>query len=103
MNMIFACTVFQVSSDLQFKCEFFEEFQINELNLLATENIFSNCPKMVHVGLYSVGTHHKKFGWENKKNKNVVCQVSRNNTRQISLCLGKEAFVEFSWLTLVKE
>jgi hypothetical protein len=28
---------------------------------------FSNCLKMVHVGLYSVGTYHKNFGWENKK------------------------------------
>jgi hypothetical protein len=25
-----------------------------------------NCLKMVHVGLYSVGTYHKKFGWKNK-------------------------------------
>jgi hypothetical protein len=24
---------------------------------------------MVHVGLYSIGTYHKKFGWEKKKNK----------------------------------
>jgi hypothetical protein len=59
---------------------------------------FYNCPKMVHVGLHSVGTYHKKFGWENKKNKNVLCRVSRNDTRQRSLCrvsasltLGKEA------------
>jgi hypothetical protein len=41
---------------------------------------------MVHVGLYSVGTYHKKFGWENKKNKNVICRVSRNDTRQSRLC-----------------
>jgi hypothetical protein len=47
---------------------------------------FSNCLKMVHVGLYSVGTHHKKFGRENKKNKNVLCRVSRDDTRQRSLC-----------------
>jgi hypothetical protein len=40
MCIIFACTVFQVLSDLQFKCEFFEEIQINELNLLAIENTF---------------------------------------------------------------
>jgi hypothetical protein len=40
MNIIFACTVFQVSSDLQFKSEFSEEIQINELNLLAIENTF---------------------------------------------------------------
>jgi hypothetical protein len=38
MNIIFACTVFQVSSDLQFKSEFSEEIQINELNLLMIEN-----------------------------------------------------------------
>jgi hypothetical protein len=37
MNIIFACTVFQVSSDLQFESEFFEEIQINELNLLTIE------------------------------------------------------------------
>jgi hypothetical protein len=30
--------VFQVSSDLQFKFEFSEEIQINELNLLTIEN-----------------------------------------------------------------
>jgi hypothetical protein len=38
INIIFASTVFQVSSDLQFKSEFSEEIQINELNLLAIEN-----------------------------------------------------------------
>jgi hypothetical protein len=38
MNIIFACTVFQVSSDLQFKSDFSEEIQINELNLLTIEN-----------------------------------------------------------------
>jgi hypothetical protein len=38
MNIIFACTVFQVLSDLQFKSEFSEEIQINELNLLTIEN-----------------------------------------------------------------
>jgi hypothetical protein len=41
---------------------------------------------MVHVGLNSVGTYHKKFGWENKINKNVLCRVSRDDTRQRSLC-----------------
>jgi hypothetical protein len=30
---------------------------------------FYNCPKTVHVGLHSVGTYHKKFGWQNKKIK----------------------------------
>jgi hypothetical protein len=38
MDIIFACMVFQVLSDLQFKCVFSEEIQINELNLLAIEN-----------------------------------------------------------------
>jgi hypothetical protein len=38
MNIIFACTIFQISSDLQFKSEFSEEIQINELNLLTIEN-----------------------------------------------------------------
>jgi hypothetical protein len=42
--IIFACTVFQVSSDLQFKSEFSEEIQINELNLLDIEN----CVIIVH-------------------------------------------------------
>jgi hypothetical protein len=64
MDIIFACTVFQVSSDLQFKSKFFEEIQINELNLLPIENCY-NCHKMVHVGLHSVGTYHKKFGCQN--------------------------------------
>jgi hypothetical protein len=44
MNIIFSCTVFQVSSDLQFKFEFSEEIQINKLNLLA----ISNSVKIVH-------------------------------------------------------
>jgi hypothetical protein len=56
MAIIFACTVSYVSSDLQFKSEFSEEIQINELNILAIENTVYNYPKMVHVGLHSVGT-----------------------------------------------
>jgi hypothetical protein len=28
-----------------------------------------NCPQMIHVGLHSVGTYHKKFGRQNKKTK----------------------------------
>jgi hypothetical protein len=38
IDIIFACTVFQVLSDLLFKSEFSEEIQINELNLLTIEN-----------------------------------------------------------------
>jgi hypothetical protein len=37
MDIVFACTVFQVLSDLQFKSEFSEEIQINKLNLLPIE------------------------------------------------------------------
>jgi hypothetical protein len=39
MKIIFSCTVFQVSSDMQFKFEFSEEIQINELNLLTIETL----------------------------------------------------------------
>jgi hypothetical protein len=46
MDIIFACTVFQVLSDLQFKSEFFEEIQINELNLQAIENTVIIVPKL---------------------------------------------------------
>jgi hypothetical protein len=41
---------------------------------------------MIHVGLHSVGTYHKKFGRQNQKNKNILCQVSREDTRQRVLC-----------------
>jgi hypothetical protein len=46
MNIIFACMVFQVSSDLQFKSEFSEEIQINKLNVLAIENTVIIVPKL---------------------------------------------------------
>jgi hypothetical protein len=42
---------------------------------------------MIHVGLHSVGTYHKKFGRQNKRNKNILCRVSR-------VALGKEFFAE---------
>jgi hypothetical protein len=42
---------------------------------------FYNCPKTVLVGLHSVGTFHKKFGWQKRKKKKVLCRVSRNDTR----------------------
>jgi hypothetical protein len=41
---------------------------------------------MIHVGLHSVGTYHKNFGRQNKKNKNILCRVSRDDTRQSRLC-----------------
>jgi hypothetical protein len=37
---------------------------------------------MVHVGLHSVGTHHKKFGKGKEKNRNMLCRVSKGDTRQ---------------------
>jgi hypothetical protein len=46
MNIICACTVFQISSDLQFKSEFFEEIQINKLNVLAIEKTVIIVPKL---------------------------------------------------------
>jgi hypothetical protein len=45
MDIIFACTVFQVSSDLQLKSEISEEIQINKLNVLAIENTVIIVPK----------------------------------------------------------
>jgi hypothetical protein len=42
---------------------------------------------MVHVGLHSVGTYHKKFGCQNLKNKNILCRVPKK-------ALGKEVFAE---------
>jgi hypothetical protein len=44
---------------------------------------------MVHVGLYSVGTHHKKFGWENKKIKMYFTECPE-------MTIGKVAFAECS-------
>jgi hypothetical protein len=41
---------------------------------------------MIHVGLHSVGTYHKNFGRQNQKNKNILCRVSRDDTRQSLLC-----------------
>jgi hypothetical protein len=52
---------------------------------------------MVHVGLHSVGTYHKKFGDQNKKNKNMLCRVSTKDTRQ------RHSLPSASYLTLGKE
>jgi hypothetical protein len=38
---------------------------------------FYNCLKMVHVGLHSVETYHKKFGWQNKKIKIYFAECPR--------------------------
>jgi hypothetical protein len=40
---------------------------------------------MEHVSLDSVGTYDKKFGWEKKKNKNIIYRVSTDGTRQNSI------------------
>jgi hypothetical protein len=41
---------------------------------------------MVHVGLYSVGTHHKKFGWENKKIKKSFAECPLKTLGKDFLC-----------------
>jgi hypothetical protein len=41
---------------------------------------------MIHVGLHSAGIYHKKFGRQNLKNKNMLCRVSREDSRQRVLC-----------------
>jgi hypothetical protein len=41
---------------------------------------------MIHVGLHSAGIYHKKFGRQNLKNKNMLCRVSKEDTRQRVLC-----------------
>jgi hypothetical protein len=83
MDTIFAFIVLHFSSDLQFKSELSEEIQLNEQNLIVISKHFYNCAKMKHVSLHSVGTYHKKFGWE----KNMLCRVSK-------MALGKALFVE---------
>ena len=86
MNIIFSCTIFKVSSDLQFKFEFSEEFQKKRTKSTNDWQLCYNCPQMIHVGLHSVGTYHKNFERQNKKNKNILCRVSRDDTRQSMLC-----------------
>jgi hypothetical protein len=44
-----------------------------------------NCPKIVHVGLHSLGTYHKKFGWQNKKIKIYFAECPEDDTRQSNL------------------
>jgi hypothetical protein len=40
MDIIFAFTVFHLSSDLQFKFDLSEEIQLNKLNLIVIANTF---------------------------------------------------------------
>jgi hypothetical protein len=44
MNIIFAFTIFHLSSDLQFKSKLSEKIQLNELNLIVTTNNFIIVP-----------------------------------------------------------
>jgi len=72
-----------------------------------------NCPKMIHVGLYSLETYHKKFGAENKKNTNVLCRVSSGwHSAKYALPSvpgwhsakkWKVIFAESPWMALGKE
>jgi hypothetical protein len=52
---------------------------------------FYNCPKTVHVGLYSVGTNHKKFGWQNKKN---LPSVQGEHSAQLALPIVKRGALD---------
>jgi hypothetical protein len=88
MNIILACTVFQVSSDLQFKSELSEEKSIKRTKSNSYRKHFYNCTKMVHVGLHSVGTYHKKFGCQNKKIKIYTLPSAKG------MILGKVIFTE---------
>jgi hypothetical protein len=87
MCIIFACTIFQVSSDLQFKSEFSEEIQINELNLLAIENTVIIVPKR-YMLVYIVYEHTtKSLVGKIKKIKMYFAECPE-------MTLGKEAFAE---------
>ena len=67
---------------------------------------------MVHVGLYSVGTHHKNFGWENKKIKMYFAECPEMTLGKVSFAecqlvdtrqrIVKESLPSVSWLTLGK-
>jgi hypothetical protein len=86
MDIIFVCTVFQVSSDLQFKSELSKKNSSNELNLLAIENTVIIVPKW-YMQIYIVLEHTtKSLVREKKKNKNMLCRVSIGDTRQDLLC-----------------
>jgi hypothetical protein len=49
---------------------------------------FYNCAKIEHVGIHSVETNHKNFGWKKEKNKNILLLSVKD------LTLGKAFFVE---------
>ena len=56
-----------------------------------------NCPKMIHVGLYSLETYHKKFDAENKKK--FKCTLP--SVEWLTLC--KVGFAECPGVALGKE
>jgi hypothetical protein len=74
----------------------FRRNSINRTKSNSYRKHFYNCTKMVHVGLHSVGTYHKKFGRENKKIKSILSSVqewhsAKNIVPSVSrLTLGKE-------------
>jgi hypothetical protein len=41
---------------------------------------------MIHVGLHSVGTYHKKFGFQNKKNKKCFAECPKKTLGKDLLC-----------------
>jgi hypothetical protein len=81
MDIIFSCTVFP---SFEWPAVQIWIFRRNSNKRTKSTNDCKhcyNCPKMVHVGLHSVGTYHKKFGGQNVKYKNMVCRVSIEDTR----------------------
>jgi hypothetical protein len=86
MNIIFAFTVFHLSSELQFKSELSEKIQLKRIKSNSYIKHFYNCAKIEHVGLHSVVTNHKKFGGTKKKNKNIHCRVLRKTLDKILIC-----------------
>jgi hypothetical protein len=82
---------------------FFQRNLIKRTKSNSYRKQFYDYAKIVHVGPHSVWTYHKKFGWENKKNKNILCRVSKNGTRQSVLCRVSDNCAECHTKTLGKE
>jgi hypothetical protein len=86
MNIIFAFIVFYFLSDLQFKSELSEEIQLNELNLIVLANALIIVPKLKHVGLYTIETHHKKFEEKRIKIKIYFVECQGKTLDKIVVC-----------------
>ena len=93
-DIIFAFTVIHFSSDLLFKSELSEEIRRTKSNSYSKH--FDNCEKTEHVGLYTVRTHHKKFGRKKKQIYFVECQGRHSVETYLTECspgtLNKEVF-----------